>query len=442
MATSKVTGDSQELSAAIQLAATDRMDIDRFGRLSLVDASTGATPTPHRTSESQTPSGRKADEVPTTISEESTETATAVHGAIRRRDKEGTSQQTSSSQPHGGGVYLPKPDRVGTVVLNPTVPAFQPLVLGNSQVARYGSGTTFTPYQSVRSVPTIRRVPPWRIDKWYRYRSSSDPFRSRRPKRATSPPRAGWRKLLFQDPLIHLPAPVPTSKYISQASRPPQRLQEPQSLLLVIDLNGTLVARNRMTRSIVPRTSLNQFLGYCLEQHFILIWSSAMPASVVAMCKEIFSSKQRRQLLGEWDRDTFGLTHQQYTARVQVYKRLDRIWDSSGPLGYLHPDSQKGVVWDQRNTVLIDDSALKASAQPHNLLEVPEFTEEKADSPDVLVQVIRYLEKLKMYDDVSSYIRETPFRTYEDGATAGKGKSGLGDMDANATKQQIAPMSR
>lgn len=167
-----------------------------------------------------------------------------------------------------------------------------------------------------------------------------------------------------------------------------------------------------------------------------------MPASVVAMCKEIFSSKQRRQLLGEWDRDTFGLTHQQYTARVQVYKRLDRIWDSSGPLGYLHPDSQKGVVWDQRNTVLIDDSALKASAQPHNLLEVPELTEEKADSPDVLVQVIRYLEKLKMYDDVSSYIRETPFRTYEDGATAGKGKSGLGDMDANATKQQIAPMSR
>lgn len=106
----------------------------------------------------------------------------------------------------------------------------------------------------------------------------------------------------------------------------------------------------------------------------------------------------------------------------------------------MHPDSEKGIKWDQRNTVLIDDSALKGSAQPHNLVQIPEFTKDKADSGDVLQQIIAYLEELQMYDDVSNFISQTPFRPDEDedGATPETRRSGLGHMDLGATKPQIA----
>ena len=183
MATSKVAGGSDELS--VTLAATDRapwnkgrMDSERLARLSLVDVSTGTAPAPknsrqsrpsqRRDPELQTPSGLRPDEVTTTISKGPTETTTTGHWLTRRQDNERTSQRTSFSQPPGGGVYLPKPDREGTIVLNPTAPAYQPLgtsSIGNLRVSRYTSGTVFPPYQPVRSVPNFRTVPPWRIDK-------------------------------------------------------------------------------------------------------------------------------------------------------------------------------------------------------------------------------------------------------------------------------------
>ena len=137
--------------------------------------------------------------------------------------------------------------------------------------------------------------------------------------------------------------------------------------------------------------------------------------------------------MGEWGRDTLGLTPAQYEGHVQVYKRLDKIWDSKA-LCCMHLESEKGVKWDQRNTVLIDDSALKASAQPHNLVQIPEFTNDKADTHDVLQRIVAYLEEVRMFEDVSNFINEKPFRADQDEATAGKRKTGLGDVDVGATK--------
>ena len=135
-----------------------------------------------------------------------------------------------------------------------------------------------------------------------------------------------------------------------------------------------------------------------------------------------------------------GLTPQQYHDHVQVYKRLDIIWASTA-LRSRHPDSKKGAKWDQSNTVLIDDDALKASAQPHNLVQIPEFSKDKPDPCDVLQQTVGYLEQLRMFQDVSSFIREIPFRLILDGGSCLKMESGLGDMDVGATKQPIAPIS-
>lgn len=454
MATSKVAGGSEELSTT--LVATrrasgnkSRMNSEHFGRLSLVDASKGSAPAPTNSRqrrrsqrlnpESQAVSGLRSEEVTTTMSEGRTGTTTTAQRYVRSQDNGRTSPQTSFSQPPDGGVYLSRPDREGIITLNPTAPAYQPLgfsPVGNFQVSQYGSGMMFTPYQPVRLVANFRRVSLWRIDKCYRYSSTSKAQTSVTPfKEAIPPPKGRWtgspprvsvvpRSLSFsvnpsalrprsetstRDQKIHLPAPAPTPKYITQASRPSIRLQRPQPLLLILDLNGTLLVRRRASSSYTPRPSLDRFLGYCFEHHSVLIWSSATPTNVTAICRKIFSKEQRQHLLGEWGRDTLGLTHAQYKGYVQVYKRLDRIWDSK-TLSRMHPDSKKGIKWDQKNTVLIDDSALKASAQPHNLVQIPEFTKDKADTCDVLQQIVTYLEGLRMFEDVSNFIKEKPFR--------------------------------
>jgi hypothetical protein len=95
---------------------------------------------------------------------------------------------------------------------------------------------------------------------------------------------------------------------------------------------------------------------------------------------------------------------------VQVYKNLKLVWSRSQIQSY-HPDYETGGRFGQHNTVLIDDSSIKASAQPHNLLEIPEFcaTPEQMQD-DVLRVVAGYLETLRQQADVSRFIRKEPFK--------------------------------
>ena len=122
-------------------------------------------------------------------------------------------------------------------------------------------------------------------------------------------------------------------------------------------------------------------------------------------------------LLGEWGRDTLGLTSTQYKERVQVYKRLDRICDNDN-LQHLHSDSRLGQRWGQHNTVLIDDSISKVTAQPFNHVEVPEFvrggSETEGHGRNVLGQVVGYLEEARKWSDLSGFVRRRPFAIDEE----------------------------
>lgn len=64
--------------------------------------------------------------------------------------------------------------------------------------------------------------------------------------------------------------------------------------------------------------------------------------------------------------------------------------------------------WNQTNTLLIDDSALKALAQPYNIIEIPEFANEHppAHEEKVLDTVLRQLRVLSRHADVSCKVRE------------------------------------
>ena len=209
------------------------------------------------------------------------------------------------------------------------------------------------------------------------------------------------------DELIHLPAPEPTKAYLANANAVATHLNLPQSLLLILDLNGTLLYRTTKATSYVPRTGLEKFLDYCFADHSVLIWSSARPHNVAGVCEKLFTPVQRELLLGQWGRDTLGLTSKQYHQRVQVYKCLEIVWNNAA-IQSRHPDFPKGGRWGQHNTVLIDDSAMKAAAQPFNHIEVPEFVSAKNPAEarrEVLKQVILKLEEMRFWNDVSALMR-------------------------------------
>lgn len=314
------------------------------------------------------------------------------------------------------------------------------LSLGAKNVAEDQSSQTFSPYEPIKSAPPFLKVPSWRADKYHRF-ASHQALQSPLAATTQSPTLGRWKGLppptarynprsltteackpqspvrkmkIMSGPEFELPEPVvvprPEKTYQSIARRPASRLEDPQCLLLVLDLNGTLLYRKLGSSSYKPRPFLPQFLDYCLSNHKVLIWSSATSINVSQICARLFTPKQRRQLLGEWARDTLGLTPAQYVAKTQVFKRLDRIWNNKN-LQRTHHLSEVEGKWGQHNTLLLDDSRLKASAQPYNLVQMPEFTRsgDKSAGLDVLGQVTSYLEEARMWNNVSSFVNREGF---------------------------------
>ena len=297
-------------------------------------------------------------------------------------------------------------------------------------------------------------------------------------------------------PVKRLPIPSPTAAYLSQSLKPPSRLDSPQPLLVILDLNGTLLHRSKERRSkgITPRPYVIEFLSDIIglpetslgseaapsssasiyahsmpkltskthpstsaSTYSVMIWSSARSKSVKCMCDHLLTAKQQSELVAVWARDRLRLSSEQFAARLPVYKQLKWVWASDEIKG-AYPkqkdrSSSEGIIddangdnmnsgagctlsnfrnhWGQHNTVLLDDSASKAKAEPYNIIILPEFKGLKDDScfereinvesqtlpgtckqnrrVPVLQQVQRYLEELSYQRDVSSYIRANPF---------------------------------
>jgi hypothetical protein len=225
-------------------------------------------------------------------------------------------------------------------------------------------------------------------------------------------------------------------------AQPAQRLDTPRRLLVVLDLNGTLLIRpnSRRPTEFLMRPHAREFLQYCSETFALVVWSSAKPENVEAMYRKLTQvAKKKRNpqnnkknpqndtppcpttttittpqeaaatAVAVWARDRFNLAEAEYNSRVQVYKRLTRVW-TDPVIARAHPDADAGGAWDQTNTVLIDDSFEKAREQPHNLLEIPEFTGlDDGNRLDVLPQVHDYLNTLAQHDDVSRFLYRLPF---------------------------------
>lgn len=156
------------------------------------------------------------------------------------------------------------------------------------------------------------------------------------------------------------------------------------------------------------RPHAKQFLHYCLETYRLAIWSSARPQNVNNMVSQLLTPAQRSQCVVIWARDKLGLSQADYDSRVQVYKRLWKLWNDPH-VRASRPDGPDGARWDQSNTVLVDDSLEKGRTEPYNILPIPEFVGLQAEPANVLPQVHDYLNQLCFQSDVSRFMRETPF---------------------------------
>lgn len=205
--------------------------------------------------------------------------------------------------------------------------------------------------------------------------------------------------------------PSPTPFYTYLASQQPQLLTMPRPLLVVLDLNGTLLKRSKFSgaNTFVPRPYVQEFLTYIFANHNVMIWSSARPENVATMCSDLFTPQQLEQLVAVWARDRLGLSKEAYNAKVQVYKQLSLIWNDATIQA---ANRNKDQMWTQANTVLVDDSIDKSASEPYNLVEVEEFRNQpqQVKSDDYLKAVIEYLKVLSYQADVSAYIRSQPFR--------------------------------
>ncbi|OKO98599.1 hypothetical protein PENSUB_9039 [Penicillium subrubescens] len=240
-----------------------------------------------------------------------------------------------------------------------------------------------------------------------------------------------------RSPTPPMKRPSPTKEYMLQASKQPQRSPSKRPLLIILDLNGTLIFRKH--RKLPPvfarRHGLDEFLDILTSKYAVMIWTSSKPPTLNAVCDKLFPVEKRNRMIALWGRDKFGLTPRQYNAKLQVYKELRKVW-SSPEIQAAYPGSQAvkpaappkraggkhskknqmrqqagtfppGQRWDQTNTILIDDSKLKALSEPFNILEIPEFTNDPSiDESSLFTQVLAKLDALSRYDDVSKVLRQ------------------------------------
>jgi hypothetical protein len=233
-----------------------------------------------------------------------------------------------------------------------------------------------------------------------------------------------------RSPTTPVKVPLPTQQYTKQASLKPEP-SEKRPLLIILDLNGTLIFRKlrKFPPKFARRAGLDHFLATLIKDYKVIIWSSSQPATVNAVCEQLFPGPMHEALVARWGRDKFGLTATQYNSKLQVYKELRKVWAEPsiqaafpGNEHLKDPAASKkktacnvaeaaklqpGHRWDQSNTILIDDSKLKASSEPFNILEIPEFLgDPNIDESKLFGKVLARLDYLSRHDDVSKVLRE------------------------------------
>ncbi|KAK6350722.1 hypothetical protein TWF718_003907 [Orbilia javanica] len=229
--------------------------------------------------------------------------------------------------------------------------------------------------------------------------------------------RDGWTQRDHKMAQIALPPPTPTEDYLLTARTPTKLVNNPtkRKLLVILDLNGTLLCRTRMLNGCRdkynpwPRTNLPPFLDYIFREHHVVVFSSAMQGTILNLLKATMPREHRSKILRIFTREDMDIPRKYFKLKVSTFKRLSMVWD-------VLTDQNSDWEFDQTNTVLMDDSTEKASSEPYNHLLVPEYTVDihNAGGDGALGNIAGYLEEVRRWENISSYIRENPFNKDRD----------------------------
>ncbi|KAF0446453.1 HAD-like protein [Gigaspora margarita] len=199
---------------------------------------------------------------------------------------------------------------------------------------------------------------------------------------------------------------ISAETYTRVASIPSVKVEKSLPRLVVLDLNGTLLYRTKSGRP-VSRPYIKEFMNFIFNNgFFVMVWSSAQPSTVKRLVTAAFG-KYEASLIEVWDRESFGLSKQQYYSKSLTIKDLEKVWEKLNDKAY---NTSFPVVWDQSNTILIDDSTIKTQLQPFNSIHLMEYRASTANDHELL-DVIPYLEKLRYQNNVSAYIKEFPHKS-------------------------------
>lgn len=197
--------------------------------------------------------------------------------------------------------------------------------------------------------------------------------------------------------------PQPKTEYLQQSEQLPQRKSTPGGLLLVLDLNGTLFNKERDNNRVIVklRPGLHEFMKIATRNHVAVIWTGS-PLNSAKNFINTYLKAYKETFVCVMTREDFDLTTEERDNPVTVFKNLEKVWENEK----VQQTADPGQKWDQTNTVLIDDTELKASAQPHNLLLIKEYNPGAERDDKELRRIIKAIAALQHEEDVSRCLRD------------------------------------
>jgi len=151
--------------------------------------------------------------------------------------------------------------------------------------------------------------------------------------------------------------------------------------LLILDLNGVLVHRRRLSDDFIVRPGLPSFISHFAQNFSLAVWTSVKNKRGKKILDELFSAEQRSQLRFTW-----------YQSSCTLIKKDQEGVGGDGGWGNEAADSDRPVllkemtrVWQTfpeystENTIILDDDEYKQARNPtHNWFCPVKFTEELA----------------------------------------------------------------
>ncbi|KAF8037383.1 hypothetical protein BT93_B0324 [Corymbia citriodora subsp. variegata] len=162
-------------------------------------------------------------------------------------------------------------------------------------------------------------------------------------------------------------------------------------------------------KAVFKRPFVDDFVQFCFEKFAVGVWSSRTRRNVDPVV-DFLMGNSKGKLLFCWDQSHCTIT--KFTTienrdKPLVLKELRKLWDQLEP----NLPWEKGV-YNESNTLLLDDSPYKALRNPANTGIFPysyHYRDAKDNSLGPGGDLRVYLERLALADDVRKYVEQNPF---------------------------------